>query len=102
MVVSQTIGEQSGSETPTTFRNSESNLIMSVLKLAMRSHHKKRGRGRPTIRYKGGCPLKMIPAHEVVRLASEGATADYIAEFLNTTKPLLYRRFRAELDRGAP
>jgi hypothetical protein len=26
--------------------------------------------------------------------------ADYIAGFLHTTRPLLYRRFRAELDRG--
>jgi hypothetical protein len=38
------------------FRNSKSNLIMSVLKLTKRSHHKKRGPGRPHIRDKGGRP----------------------------------------------
>jgi len=73
---------------------------MRVSKPLERSHHKKRGPGRPPKRSKGGRPLKSIPAQEVVRLSSEGATAEYIAEFLDTTKPLLCRRFRAEVDRG--
>lgn len=77
----------------------EVNRIMRVLKLT-KHNPRKRGPGRPPKRNRGGRPLKQLPAHEIVRLASEGATADYIAEFLNTTKPLLYRRFRAELERG--
>ncbi|MGH9684394.1 MAG: hypothetical protein ACRD4S_12390 [Candidatus Acidiferrales bacterium] len=51
-------------------------------------------------KHPGGRPKKIVPSHEVVRLASEGATAEYICESLDISKPLLYRRFRRELDRG--
>jgi Helix-turn-helix domain of resolvase len=68
-------------------------------KTGKRSHHKPRI-GRPPKHKKPGRPLKVVPEHEIVRLAATGSTAESIAVRLGITRDLLYRRFKHLLDRG--
>jgi DNA-binding CsgD family transcriptional regulator len=64
-----------------------------------RSHHKPHPVGRPP-KVKKGRPRKTVSENEIVRLAAEGSTSDYIASRLGISRWLLYKRHKKALDRG--